>query len=90
MESPAARRLNYYALLRLDTTATAEDVRLAIDRVRRALEQGGWRCWLLRSRGLNLEALAFAETIVSDPLRRQCHDQALFESISLLVPPPFG
>ena len=30
--------INSYALLRLDTTATAEDVRLAIDRVRRALQ----------------------------------------------------
>lgn len=80
--------LNYYALLALDTIASPDEVRFAIDRALCTLKQGGWKAWLLKIQGLDLEALAFIETIASDPMLRRHHDQDLFEWLTKHPPPP--
>ena len=87
MEKPARSLINYYALLNLDTPASLDDVRSAIDRVRCTLEKGGWRCWLLKGSGLDRNALELVETIVSDPMRRKLHDQDLFAALKTPAPP---
>lgn len=87
MQKPARFLINYYALLHLDTTASLDDVLSAIDRARCTLEKGGWKCWVLKGRGLDRNALELVETIVSDPIRRKLHDEDLFATLQTPAPP---